>query len=156
MNTPTWIEATSSDASIVLGLMEAFYAEERLAFSTAAAELAVNTLLTNAGLGRVFLLTNLGSAHTSGVHGHLVLTWGFSLEFGGRYVLLDELYLKPALRGQGWGRSGIELAARWARDQGANSLRLEVNRTNAHARDVYLRRGFRDDGRDLFTRWLSD
>jgi len=156
MNTPAWTEATSSDASIVLGLMEAFYAEERLTFSIGAAELAVNKLLANPEFGRVFLLKNSAGTDASGVHGHLVVTWGFSLEFGGRYVLLDELYLKPTLRGSGWGRNGIELAASWAREQGAMSLRLEVNRHNAHAREVYLRRGFRDDGRDLFTRPLVE
>jgi GNAT superfamily N-acetyltransferase len=139
---------------MVLGLMEAFYAEERLTFSVGAAQIAVNALLANSGLGRIFLLKNGADSDASDVLGHLVLTWGFSLEFGGRYALIDELYLKPALRGLGYGRIGIDLAARWAREHAAASLRLEVNRTNAHAREVYLRLGFHADRRDLFTRWL--
>lgn len=146
-----WIEAGMADADVVLALMRAFYAEERLVFSEEVAGAAVRELLARRELGRVFLL-KCGNNGT--VCGHLVLTWGFSLEFRGRYVLLDELYVTPGLRGQGWGRQGIEFAAAWAREHGASSLRLEVNHANTHAKAVYLRRGFGDDRRDLMTRWL--
>ena len=151
----SWTEAKTADADVVLELMAAFYAEERLIFDPQPAGNAVRTLQAKPEVGRIFLLKeSSGSAGGDAVSGHLVLTWGFSLEFRGRYVLLDELYLKPEFRGKGWGRSGIEFAAGWARDQGAASLRLEVTHPNRHAKEVYLRRGFGDDRRDLMTRWL--
>lgn len=160
----SWTEAKTADADAVLGLMATFYVEERLAFDPQVAGEAVRTLLSKSELGRIFLLKKSEvsgssemmavSAGRAAVMGHLVLTWGFSLEFRGRYVLLDELYVKSELRGQGWGRSAIEFAATWARERGAASLRLEVNHANRYAKDVYLRRGFGDDRRDLMTHWL--
>jgi GNAT superfamily N-acetyltransferase len=160
----SWTEARTADADVVLELMAAFYAEERLVFDPQAAGEAVRTLMAKPEFGRIFLLKESGvarvekpvdvSAGREAVSGHLVVTWGFSLEFRGRYVLLDELYLKPEFRGKGRGRSGIEFAAVWARDQGAASLRLEVTHPNRHAKEVYQRRDFGDDRRDLMTRWL--
>lgn len=153
-----WIEATLDDEASVLVLMEAFYCEEHLVFVDAEARSAIRELLSRDELGRIFLLKQVGhgkvGAHRSrAAHGHLVLTWGFSLEFRGRYVLLDELFVSGTLRGRGYGKEAIEFAARWARERGAAALRLEVNHANAHAREVYARRGFADDRRDLMTRW---
>jgi GNAT superfamily N-acetyltransferase len=163
MSSLRWIEATAEDEAVVLALMETFYREERLVFSEATARAAVKELLARPDLGRVFLLRATGAPGAVGAggeesgrcaHGHLVLTLGFSLEFGGRFVLLDEVFVEPELRGRGHGKEAAEFAARWAREQGAGALRLEVNRANTRAREVYLRRGFRDDARDLFTRWI--
>lgn len=150
MSSLRWIEATAEDEAVVLALMEGFYREERLVFSEEAARRAVKELLGRLELGRVFLLRDT----TGKAHGHLVLTFGFSLEFGGRFMLLDEVFIEPELRGRGYGKEAVEFAASWARDQGVGALRLEVNRANTHAREVYLKRGFRDDARDLFTRWI--
>jgi GNAT superfamily N-acetyltransferase len=156
----TWSEATMADENIVLELMRAFYAEERLVFAEKESGAGLKELLGRAELGRIFLLRASGAGEVGtagrgeGALGHLVLTFGFSLEFRGRFVLLDELYVRPELRGKGWGRSAIEFAAKWASEQGAASLRLEVNHANRHAKAVYSRRGFCDDRRDLMTRWL--
>jgi GNAT superfamily N-acetyltransferase len=163
MSSLRWTEATAEDEAVVLALMEAFYREERLVFSEATAREAVRALLARPELGRVFLLRATGEPGAAGAsgeqssrraHGHLVLTFGFSLEFRGRFVLLDEVFVEPELRGRGYGKEAVEFAASWAREQGAGALRLEVNRANTHAREVYLKRGFRDDARDLFTRWI--
>jgi GNAT superfamily N-acetyltransferase len=150
-----WIEAGAAEDGAVLASMRAFYAEERLMFSDTEAQAAVRRLLARPELGRIFLLGAKGDAVDAkggGVAGHLVLTWGFSLEFGGRFVLLDELYVARAWRGNGWGRIGIEFAAAWTREQGATSIRLEVSRANTRAQDIYRRSGFRDDERASFTR----
>jgi GNAT superfamily N-acetyltransferase len=150
MSSLRWTEATAEDETVVLALMEAFYREEGLVFSEEAARRAVKQLLGRPELGRVFLLRDTDGK----THGHLVLTFGFSLEFGGRFVLLDEVFVGAEIRGRGYGKGAVEFAASWAREQGAAALRLEVNRANTHARGVYLKRGFRDDARDLFTRWI--
>ena len=83
--------------------------------------------------------------------GYITLGWCFSIEQGGRFVLLDELYLVPAVRGQGLGRQALALAAQWARQQGAAVMRLEVNHHNARAKALYLSAGYRDDARDILT-----
>jgi ribosomal protein S18 acetylase RimI-like enzyme len=141
--------ARVEDESTVVALMRDFYAEEHLAFDELITPRAVHDLLAAPSLGTILLFT-----HADSVIGYLVITFGFSLEFHGRYALLDELYLVPAVRGRGWGKHALELAANIARQAGVAALRLEVNHANARARATYLKAGFQDNRRDLFTRWL--
>jgi len=171
MNSLRWVEATVGDETVVLALMETFYREERLVFSEERARAAVRELLARPELGRVFLLSDAqggrhggrpsreegsseGGEDSRAAYGHLVLTFGFSVEFGGRFVLLDEVFVGAEVRGKGFGKEAVEFAAAWAREQGVAALRLEVNRANGHAREVYLRREFKDEQRDLLTRWI--
>jgi GNAT superfamily N-acetyltransferase len=71
-------------------------------------------------------------------------------------VLIDEIYLEPHARGRGLGGALLAAACDWARGQGAEIARLEVNRHNARARALYLRSGFRDDDRDILSCPLAD
>jgi GNAT superfamily N-acetyltransferase len=159
----TWSEAGTADEDAVLALMRAFYAEERLVFAEAEARAAVRELLQRPELGRIFLLSDAQGGRHGGrpsrdercAYGHLVLTFGFSLEFRGRFVLLDEVFVGSEVRGKGYGKEAVEFATAWAREQGVAALRLEVNRANGHAREVYFRRGFKDEERDLLTRWVA-
>lgn len=158
MSSPAWREATLADEPVVLALLEAFYAEEHLTFDAARARRSLHDLLTSHLLGRIFLLheTRAPSSAAPSVPtlGYLVLTFGFSLEFGGRFVLLDEFYLAPVARGRGWGKLSLDFAATWSRTQAASALRLELNHANTRVRSLYLKSGFTDDRRDLFTRHL--
>jgi GNAT superfamily N-acetyltransferase len=146
-----WQPASPADESALLASMAAFYAEEQLAFAPAEAGASLHRLLTTPAFGQVFLL--LARDDPARVpHGHLALTLGFSLEFHGRFALLDELYLAPSARGRGFGRAAIDTAAAWARTQEVTTLRLEMNHANRRARDFYLAAGFTADRRDLLTR----
>ncbi len=137
------------DEPAVLGLMRAFYTEEHLVFDELVAQRAVRELLTHPDFGLILLMESAGA-----IVGHAALTFGFSLEFHGRYALLDELYLIPAVRGRGWSRHCLEIVADTAKAHGMAALRLEVNHANVRARSTYLKAGFQDDRRDLFSRWL--
>jgi GNAT superfamily N-acetyltransferase len=141
--------ALPADEAVVLAFMRDFYAEEHLSFDQLIAQRALRELLADPRLGIVLLMET-----RAGTIGYLVLTFGFSLEFHGRFALLDELYLVPAARGHGWGKHALHQAALAAREQRVNSLRLEVNHANAHARSLYLKNGFLDDQREMFTHWL--
>lgn len=141
--------ATLADAGVLLELMRDFYAEEHLVFNEPVAQRALAELLAHPDLGSIQLFKS-----TSSVIGYAVITFGFSLEFHGRLALLDEFYLVPAQRGHGLGRSGLELIKAWVRTTTVTTLRLEVSRTNARARALYEKTGFRDEQRDLLTHWL--
>lgn len=152
-----WRPATLADAPALLDLMRAFYAEEHLAFDGRVQGRALDVLLANPALGSAFLLLPAGGAAPAepgtgaGPAGHLVLTRGHSLEFGGAFFLLDELYLAPALRGRGEGRRALAFAAGHAKTAGAHALRLEVAHANPRARAAYERAGFAAETRDLMT-----
>lgn len=64
---------------------------------------------------------------------------------------VDEVHLlnitvAPAHQRQGWARVMLDALAIWARGQGAQWLWLEVRVSNARARAVYQRYGFREVG----------
>jgi GNAT superfamily N-acetyltransferase len=60
-----------------------------------------------------------------------------------RAWLLDLLYVRPAARGRGLGTELLRTAAEHVRDAGAGTLALEVLESNAGARRLYDRLGFR-------------
>jgi ribosomal protein S18 acetylase RimI-like enzyme len=67
---------------------------------------------------------------------------------------VDDLYLVPAQRGRGLGRAALERVEAAARELGVRALHLEVERENESARELYRRRGFRDNDRLLMTKML--
>ena len=139
--------ATPEDFPAILAMLCAFYAEDRIDYDAALVEPGLRALLAEPAHGAVLLLHGEEVAQA----GYVSLGWCFSVEQGGRFVLLDELYLAPVARGRGWGRQALALARDWALAQGASVLRLEVNHHNVRAKALYLSAGYRDDARDILT-----
>jgi GNAT superfamily N-acetyltransferase len=126
-------------AELLVETMREFYAFEHLAWDEEAARQALDTLLGDASLGEVWVIRRGGVPA-----GYFVLTVGFSLEFRGRYLLLDELYVREEHRGSGIGRLAMGQAEEACRARGIGALRLEVERKNTGARAFYRTAGFRD------------
>jgi ribosomal protein S18 acetylase RimI-like enzyme len=124
--------------------------EDALDFDLQRIERGLAALWAQPELGEVLLwLTAQGE-----VVGYAVLTRCFSIEMGGRYGLLDELYLGPAARGRGWGGQAIVLVEARARALGLDLLRMEVNHHNGAAKRLYQRMGYHDDARDQLSKHL--
>lgn len=138
--------ATAADTDVLLAMLRRFYDEDRIVLDEARVRRGLDQVLGDPALGAVLLAESNGRPV-----GYLVLGWCYSLEQGGRHVLVDELYLVPDARGRGLGRALLAAACDWARWQGAEVARLEVNRHNPRARALYLRHGFREDDRDILT-----
>ncbi|MEN1928243.1 GNAT family N-acetyltransferase [Luteimonas sp. MJ250] len=134
------------DLPELLGMLRRFYAEDRIPLDEPRVRRGLEQLLIDASLGAA-LFAEVGGERV----GYLVLGWCFSIEQGGRHLLVDELYLEPAARGRGLGGALLAAACDWARGQGAEVARLEVNRHNPRAKALYLRHGFRDDDRDILS-----
>lgn len=137
----------AEDFPRLIAMVRDFYDEDRIAYQPALVEPGLNAVLEDPRCGVVLLL----SADDVELAGYITLGWCFSVEQGGRFVLLDEIYLVPAARGRGWGRQALALARDWAAAQGAAVIRLEVNHHNAKAKALYLAAGYRDDERDILT-----
>src|SRR4051794_25426270 len=87
-------EATPADLDVLAGFMRALRVEDP--FSPAAvddesARAAVERLVADASLGRALVIRSEGQPA-----GYVVLTLGYSIEFGGRTAFVDELYVAPA------------------------------------------------------------
>ena len=88
--------------------------------------------------------------------GYLVVTLGFSIEYGGRDGFIDELFLLDAFRGQGLAAEIMAFAERAAAEAGIRYLHLEVELHNERARRVYERTGYETHDRTLMTKKLID
>ncbi len=139
--------ATPEDFPRVISMVRAFYVEDHITFDPGLVEPGLRAVLAEPAYGAVLLLESDEVAEA----GYITLGWCFSVEQGGRFVLLDELYLTPAARGRDWGRQALALARDWAIVEGASVMRLEVNHHNARAKALYLSEGYRDDERDILT-----
>lgn len=146
---PAFTLAGASDVELLVELMREFYAIEHLEFDDGTARRALEQILSDRRFGVVHLIQVDDAAA-----GYLVLTFGFSLEFGGRDALLDEIYLRENFRGRGIGKASLELAEAVCREEGIRALHLEVDRVNTRAQKVYRQAGFRDHDRYLLTKWL--
>jgi GNAT superfamily N-acetyltransferase len=133
----------------VLPFMARLYSQDALAFDAARARRLCRWLLANPDCGAVWLIESAGVEV-----GYVAITICVSLEFHGRFALLDELYLDDAGRGRGIGGEAIAFAADWARQRGLAALRLEVAGENAHALHVYRKSGFVLHDRHIMTKWL--
>src|ERR1051326_3593007 len=147
---PVFQAVTSDRADQLLALMEELYHHEGIPWSTEVARLAVQGLLDQSGNGGAWLIEI-----EKEVVGYCVLTMAFSLEFGGRFALLDELYLREAWTGKGIGSEALRFIEQQSRAMGAKALRLEAGYENKHAIRFYELKGFRREERYLMTKRLD-
>jgi GNAT superfamily N-acetyltransferase len=97
---------------------------------------ALTPLLQDDRLGTVYLI---GEPPV----GYAVVTWGYSIESGGRDALLDEIYVRS--RGAGIGGDALEAVLADLRTRGISRVFLETERPNDSVRKFYARHGFIED-----------
>jgi ribosomal protein S18 acetylase RimI-like enzyme len=143
--------ATPEDSVLLVDLMSEFYAESGYLLDRGRAAMAFSDLLADEALGRVWLLEA-----PAGVAGYVVLTLGFSMEYGGRDAFVDDLYIRPAFRGRGLGSLALADVRSACVQLGVRAVHLEVGRDNAAAQALYRKVGFADTDRQLLTLRLDE
>lgn len=134
--------ATLDDVPALLVLQQRFYEGEGYPYDRAAMERGMRELIGDPAFGRLFIAEGA----------YLVVTFGFSLEFGGRDAFVDELFVAGEARGQGLGTLALSVAEEACREAGIHALHLEVEHVNARARALYERSGYKAHDRHLMTK----
>lgn len=129
--------------------MREFYVQQEMRFDEPAASQAVNRVLANPDLAQIYLIFR-----GTQLAGYFALTFCFSLEFHGRFALFDELYLREPFRRQKLGKAVVAFAEELCKKSGIKAVRLEVGRENLPAQALYNAAGFKQDERNLMTKWL--
>jgi ribosomal protein S18 acetylase RimI-like enzyme len=138
--------AQAHDIAALLPLMRDFYEYERLPYDAARTEGMLRELMSDERLGRVILIEEADA-----LVGYMILTFGYSLEFGGRDALIDEFYVRPEARGKGIGCHAITHVTELCRQRGITKIHLEADYFNERVHEFYKRLGFRDHERHLMT-----
>ena len=140
---------SEKDLARLLELMREFYQELGMVFEEEVARSSLRKSFLDPGLASAYLILL-----DQDLAGYFVLTFCFSLEFHGRFGLLDELYVRERFRKQNLGRSAVEFAEEICRKTGIKALRLETAHSNTAAQSLYESTGFTRDERYLFTKWM--
>jgi len=146
----TYRAAVPSDINVLLRLMQGLQQDDpwSVPFREEEVRETVRELLVSRSAGRAFLI-----CHGELYIGYLVLSFDFSIEYGGKNAWIDELFVQGEFRGKGVGSEAMNFAVQTAREFGAKFLHLEVNRGNP-AIDLYRRFGFEDHDRYLLSKRL--
>ncbi len=144
--------ATNSDEGILTSLREEFIASEMFPnpLDAETNRLVLLALIENEQFGRIWLIECDGETA-----GYIVLTFGFSLEYSGRDVLVDELFLREQFRGIGIGKQSINFVADFCRRENIRAVHLEVEVSNEAAQNLYRKTGFVDHQRYFLTKWIE-
>ncbi len=138
------------DMTRLAPLMARFAEEFRLPEPAAAREAAVAPLLAGSPYGAAYLI---GPPRTP--VGYLVVTFGWSIEFGGMEGWIDEIYIREAVRGRGIATEALAALIRALREVDVRALHLEADREDRAAQRLYLKSGFElRDRYSLMTYWL--
>ncbi|SMO38504.1 GNAT family N-acetyltransferase [Ruegeria faecimaris] len=130
--------ARPEDLERLVGLVAAFHAEEGITQDADQTRNALAPLLEGIPFGCIYLI-GPGRAPL----GYVILTFGWSVEFGGMDGFVDEIYIRPAVRGRGIASEVLLDLPKALASAGLTALHLEVDRTNETAQKLYLRTGFK-------------
>ena len=130
--------ARPEDLDRLMGLVAAFHAEAGIEQDPDQRRAALVPLLEGIPHGCVYLI---GPARAP--LGYVILTFGWSVEFGGMDGFVDEIYIRPAVRGRGIATELLLALPKALAAGGLKALHLEVDRTNETAHKLYLRTGFK-------------
>jgi len=121
----------------LLTMVEAFHAEEDLETSPDQRRAGIAPLLEGIPYGAVYII-----GPTRAPIGYIVVTFGWSVEFGGMDGFVDELYIRPPVRGRGLASEVLIELPKTLAQAGIKALHLEVDRNNEQAQRLYQRTRF--------------
>jgi GNAT superfamily N-acetyltransferase len=139
----------AADLPLLERLVRAYYVEDRHTFHDDRQLPALAALAAGEPFGRAWLILLEGRPV-----GYVVLSWGFSVEAGGREACLDEIYLVPEARNRGLGRRVLALVDAEARALSVRRVFLEVERHN-RVIGLYRHAGYVDHDRFLMSKLLD-
>jgi ribosomal protein S18 acetylase RimI-like enzyme len=142
--------AAGPDVDALLPMMDAFNAGEMIDVEPGALRRALEQLLVDETLGRVWLI-QLGTETV----GYAVLTFGYDLEFAGRDAFITELFLCPPARGRGIARVALARIETASLELGVHAIHLMVRPENRPAVALYASAGYAAPPRTFLSKVLA-
>ncbi|MFP4274331.1 MAG: N-acetyltransferase family protein [Paracoccaceae bacterium] len=135
--------ARPEDLDRLLPLVAAMHAETGIAQTDEGRRAALTPLLEGSPHGAIYLI-----GPQRAPIGYVVMSFGWSLEFGGLNGIIDEIFIRPGVRGRGIASEVLGALWQALRPAGLKALHLEVAREDHAARRLYERCRFlpREDG----------
>lgn len=129
--------AKPQDLEKLMPLVAAFHSEMGFIGEETAIERALIPLLEGSPYGAIYLM---GPARAP--MGYVVLTFSWSIELGGMDGFIDEIYLRPAVRGRGIALETLQSLRKTLQSAAVKALHLEVQRDNEAMQKLYRKARF--------------
>ena len=144
-------KARLADLDVLVELIKGIQVDDPWSceFVEARAKEALRQLIADPSMGCAWLVCDEGREI-----GYIVLTFDYSLEYGGKCAWVDEFFVKKEYRGKGVGLQTLEFFASEAKKLGAKTVHLIVNYENPAIR-LYERAGFEKHQRYAMTKELE-
>jgi len=136
--------ATPDDAPQLLKLVSAFHTEFGIERSDDQRTAAIAPLLEGSPLGAAWLF-----GPTKAPTGYTIISFSWSMEFGGMDAFVDELFIRPNVRKRGIASEVLLAISSSLSDVGVKALHLEVDREDEASARFEMR-----DRYSLMTRLL--
>ena len=130
--------AKPDDMAKLAPLVAAFHAEMNIDSTDDSRAAAVAPLLEGSPLGAVYLL-----GPRRAPIGYLVITFGWSVEFGGMDAFVDEIFVRPGVRGRGMGLDALMSIRNMLKSVGVTAIHLEVDGADEATQRLYRRAHFK-------------
>jgi GNAT superfamily N-acetyltransferase len=121
-------KAALEDVPRLVALMEEFYAEAAYPLNRKRAAEAFAALLADERLGRVWFIQS-----ESRDVGHVVITFCFSMEYGGMIAFVDDLFIQRPFRRGRLGTAALKEARDFCAARGVRALFVETGKDNVAA-----------------------
>lgn len=129
--------ATPEHLNRLSSLVANFHEEAGIRLDEAAREAALLPLLEGSPHGAAYLI-----GPPRAPIGYIIISFGWSVEFGGLDGFVDELFIRPGVRGRGIASEVLTALPGALGSAGLKALHLEVAHENDAARRIYKRAGF--------------
>jgi len=122
----------------LLRLVSDCHRESRIPLDEDARRAALLPLLEGSPHGAVYL-----AGPVRAPIGHVVVSFGWSVAGGGLGGIIDEIYVRPGVRGRGIGTELLQSLPKTLARAGVRAIHLEIGDDDARARRLGERAGFR-------------
>ena len=129
--------ATPGDLDRLAGLVAQFHAETDIDQTDDGRKAALRPLLEGSPHGAAYLI-----GPQRAPIGYVVVTFGWSVEFGGLDGFIDEIFVRPGVRGRGIATEVLLALPKALSGGGLRALHLEVDREDEATRRLYAKAGF--------------
>ncbi len=80
----------------------------------------------------------------------------YSIWTHGKALILDDLYLRPEVRGKGYGRKALEYIEEFAKKRGCRRLQFQSEVTNPNAMEFYIAQGYSPADMKFYVKYFQE
>lgn len=137
------------DIPIIINLMQDFYLKDGYYFNLEKTRENISASISDHAFVSIYKIL-----YQDKIIGYIIMTFGYSFEFGGKTSCIDEFYIDESCRGKGFGTEVLDSIEKEMTEKNIFVITLEVEHNN-EAKKLYIRSGYKTTGRDLMMKHIS-